>query len=156
MDIWSTSFKIIAQVTLGPPLWGDACVEGWINIHETLSCLLLVSRAGQWSMLRQTAGLLGNVRFIYYLTIKLWGYCRGQNLCSSALIRLHHTRAWISAPDLFFLIRHFDLSLMHRPLCCFCWSLLALIINFSWPLSLCNLYSSNRCNRVKFVCRIIN
>lgn len=78
------------QLTLGPLLWWDACVKIRVNILETGSCLL-VPRAGQWSMLRQTVSLLGNVGFILSDN-KTVRSLSGQNLSSSGLIIILHHR----------------------------------------------------------------
>lgn len=82
------SLTIIVRVIVGPPLRGG-CVcgvrleiyaaKGQINIHETLSDLL-VSRAGQRSMQRQTVGRLGNVGFVHTIRHKSRGVAVGSRL----------------------------------------------------------------------------
>lgn len=89
---------------------GDTCVKHQINIHETLSCLL-VFRARQSSMLRQTMSLRGNTEFICHLTIKLWGFV-GSRL---KYPQVPHQTPLNTCSLSVFLIRHFDLPLLHWP-----------------------------------------
>lgn len=89
---------------------GDTCVKHQINIHETLSCLL-VFRARQSSMLRQTMSLRGNTEFICRLTIKLWGFV-GSRL---KYPQVPHQTPLNTYSLSVFLIRHFDLPLLHWP-----------------------------------------